>query len=117
MRYIDGGTLRELMASGPIPLAQGLRLVGEVAEALAYAHNHDDPKTGHVEPIIHRDVKPANILIDRNGTALLTDFGKETLKDRYLLPGESFQDLFVRVASMTTLARACAGKVNRRNPQ
>src|SRR3546814_19837210 len=30
---------------------------------------------------------------------LLTDFGKETLRDRYLLPGESFQDLFVRVAS------------------
>ncbi|MBK5264663.1 MAG: ribonucleotide-diphosphate reductase subunit alpha, partial [Alphaproteobacteria bacterium] len=36
---------------------------------------------------------------DESRDALLTDFGKETLKDRYLLPGESFQDLFVRVAS------------------
>ncbi len=36
---------------------------------------------------------------DRSRDALLTDFGKETLKDRYLLPGESYQDLFVRVAS------------------
>ena len=37
--------------------------------------------------------------VDHSRDALLTDFGKETLKDRYLLPGESFQDLFVRVAS------------------
>ena len=36
---------------------------------------------------------------DRSRDDLLTDFGKETLKDRYLLPGESYQDLFVRVAS------------------
>jgi ribonucleoside-diphosphate reductase alpha chain len=36
---------------------------------------------------------------DRSRDALLTDFGKETLKDRYLLPGESYQDLFARVAS------------------
>jgi ribonucleoside-diphosphate reductase alpha chain len=37
--------------------------------------------------------------VDHSRDALLTDFGKETLKDRYLLPGESYQDLFVRVAS------------------
>jgi ribonucleoside-diphosphate reductase alpha chain len=37
--------------------------------------------------------------VDHARDALLTDFGKETLKDRYLLPGESYQDLFVRVAS------------------
>ncbi|MEZ0244379.1 MAG: ribonucleoside-diphosphate reductase subunit alpha [Sphingomonas sp.] len=37
--------------------------------------------------------------VDHSRDALLTDFGKDTLKDRYLLPGESFQDLFVRVAS------------------
>jgi len=37
--------------------------------------------------------------VDRSRDALLTEFGKDTLKDRYLLPGETFQDLFVRVAS------------------
>jgi len=37
--------------------------------------------------------------VDHSRDALLTEFGKETLKDRYLLPGENFQDLFVRVAS------------------
>ena len=43
--------------------------------------------------------KPYPVEVDHSRDALLTDFGKETLKDRYLLPGESYQDLFVRVAS------------------
>ncbi|WP_253716810.1 ribonucleoside-diphosphate reductase subunit alpha [Sphingomonas sp. AP4-R1] len=42
---------------------------------------------------------PYPLDVDHGRDALLTDFGKETLKDRYLLPGESYQDLFVRVAS------------------
>src|SRR5690242_20598398 len=42
---------------------------------------------------------PYPLDVDHSRDDLLTDFGKETLKDRYLLPGESFQDLFVRVAS------------------
>ena len=43
--------------------------------------------------------RPFALEVDHGRDALLTDFGKETLKDRYLLPGESYQDLFVRVAS------------------
>lgn len=43
--------------------------------------------------------QPYPVEVDHGRDALLTDFGKETLRDRYLLPGESFQDLFVRVAS------------------
>ena len=39
------------------------------------------------------------VIVDRSRDALLTDFGRETLKDRYLLPGESYQDLFARVSS------------------
>jgi ribonucleoside-diphosphate reductase alpha chain len=42
---------------------------------------------------------PYPVEVDHSRDALLTDFGKETLNDRYLLPGESYQDLFVRVAS------------------
>ena len=42
---------------------------------------------------------PYPLTVDHGRDALLTDFGKETLQDRYLLPGESYQDLFVRVAS------------------
>ena len=43
--------------------------------------------------------RPFPVEVDHGRDALLTEFGKETLKDRYLLPGESYQDLFVRVAS------------------
>jgi ribonucleoside-diphosphate reductase alpha chain len=43
--------------------------------------------------------QPYPVEVDHSRDALLTDFGKETLSDRYLLPGESYQDLFVRVAS------------------
>ena len=43
--------------------------------------------------------QPYPVTVDHGRDALLTDFGKETLRDRYLLPGETFQDLFVRVAS------------------
>ena len=47
----------------------------------------------------HVDPSPYPVEVDHGRDSLLTDFGKETLKDRYLLPGESYQDLFVRVAS------------------
>ena len=43
--------------------------------------------------------RPFPVEVDHSRDALLTDFGKDTLRDRYLLPGESYQDLFVRVAS------------------
>src|ERR671919_2421596 len=45
------------------------------------------------------DAKKFDVAIDASRDALLTEFGKETLKDRYLLPGESYQDLFARVAA------------------
>src|SRR5262249_39736938 len=42
--------------------------------------------------------KPSDLTLDRSRDALLTNFGKATLTDRYLLPGESFQDMFARVS-------------------
>ena len=45
------------------------------------------------------DPKRHAIITDESRDALLTEFGKDTLNDRYLLPGESYQDLFARVAS------------------
>ena len=45
------------------------------------------------------DAKKFDVKTDSSRDALLTEFGKETLRDRYLLPGEEYQDLFARVAS------------------
>ena len=66
MEYVDGTSLRQVIDSGKIPLNTKLEAVVQVCKGLDYAH-----KNG----VIHRDVKPANILIDRQGNAKVTDFG------------------------------------------
>ncbi|MBT7192052.1 MAG: SUMF1/EgtB/PvdO family nonheme iron enzyme, partial [Anaerolineae bacterium] len=67
MPYLPGGTLKEkLRDEGKMGWQDAARLLLPVAKALAYAHEED---------MIHRDVKPANILITRSGDPMLTDFG------------------------------------------
>lgn len=63
---IDGGTLEEKINQKNYTEDQAIEWVAQIADALAYAHGQD---------VIHQDIKPANILIDRNGRALLADFG------------------------------------------
>jgi len=68
MAYVDGETVGDrVRARGPLPVAEGSRLLREVAWALGHAHANG---------LVHRDVKPENILIERgSGRALVTDFG------------------------------------------
>lgn len=65
MRYITGGTLANYMGK-PISYERIVKIISDIAGALDYAHQRG---------VIHRDVKPSNILIDEQGEALLTDFG------------------------------------------
>jgi serine/threonine protein kinase len=81
MEYVAGRPLSKLLtdANGRLPLATALQMVGEVAEALDYAHR---------EKVIHRDVKPANILLTPDGRAKLADFGIARMDQSHLtLPG------------------------------
>ncbi len=65
-RYLPGGTLADLLNSDLPQLSVVTRIVGQVADALDYAHERG---------IIHRDLKPSNILLDDSGNAYLSDFG------------------------------------------
>ncbi|MBI4617988.1 MAG: protein kinase [Planctomycetes bacterium] len=66
MRHVEGPTLADRIDRGDLPLEEGLVAVRDVARALAHAHS-----LGR----LHRDVKPSNVLFDRDGRALLADFG------------------------------------------
>lgn len=73
MQVVEGsGTLAEWMASTTIPPQALIRIIIKIAKALEYAH---------ARKIIHRDVKPANIMVDEFGDPLLTDFGVAAISD------------------------------------
>lgn len=73
MEFLPSGTLKERIAAGLTP-EQGLVYVRQMAQALGYAH---------AQGLVHRDVKPANILFRADGTAVLSDFGiAKSLDDR-----------------------------------
>jgi serine/threonine-protein kinase len=69
MEYVDGETLRDAMERGPLPPARAVEVLRGVAEALDHAHG---------EGIVHRDVKPANVLLGRDGRTKLADLGIAT---------------------------------------
>jgi serine/threonine-protein kinase len=66
MKFIEGGQLDEIVRREPMPIRQAAELIAKVACSVHYAHEHG---------ILHRDIKPGNILLDAKGEPHLTDFG------------------------------------------
>ena len=66
MELVEGPTLAERIAQGPIPIDEALPIAKQIAEALEAAHE---------QGIIHRDLKPANIKVRADGTVKVLDFG------------------------------------------
>jgi serine/threonine protein kinase len=68
-RFVDGTDLGEIVEQGPLPAERALHLVGQVADALDAAH---------ARGLVHRDVKPGNVLVDAADHCYLSDFGLTT---------------------------------------
>src|SRR5947209_5613733 len=66
MKFVEGGQLDEVVRREPMPIRQAAELIAKVARTVHYAHEHG---------ILHRDIKPGNILVDEKGEPHLTDFG------------------------------------------
>ena len=66
MKFVEGGQLDEVVKHTPISIQQAVELIAKVARTVHYAHEHG---------ILHRDIKPGNILLDSKGEPHLTDFG------------------------------------------
>jgi serine/threonine protein kinase len=73
MEFIDGTDLRHVIQAGELSAAESLAIVPQICEALQFAHE---------EGIVHRDVKPENILLDKKGRVKIADFGLAKLLDR-----------------------------------
>jgi len=80
MEYVDGGSVHDRLRQGPVPPEQALAWLEQAAEALDRAH---------AEGIVHRDVKPANLLLDGEGSVHVSDFGIASTAgvDTLTLPG------------------------------
>ena len=66
MAFVEGNSLAEQVKEGPLPPREAAKIISQIAEAVAFAHE---------QGVIHRDLKPANVLLDKNGQPKVTDFG------------------------------------------
>ena len=108
MELVDGVTLADRIASGPVPLDEALPIAGQIADAL---------ESAHAQGIVHRDLKPANVKVRGDGTVKVLDFGLAKLSDAGG-PSSAGMSLLPTVASpVVTQAGVIVGTVAYMSPE
>ncbi|HWM41645.1 MAG TPA: protein kinase [Burkholderiales bacterium] len=79
MELLEGESLRHMLDDRPLPIARAIQIFDDIASALAYAHE---------EGVVHRGVKPSNIIVLRSGVAKISDFGIGRLGEAALLSAQ-----------------------------
>jgi Tol biopolymer transport system component len=92
MELVEGATLADRIAQGPVPVEEALEIARQVAEALEAAHE---------QGIVHRDLKPANIKVRPDGTVKVLDFGLARAMDAISRPDTSHLATLTSPAQMT----------------
>jgi Tol biopolymer transport system component len=100
MAYYEGETLKQRLERGPLPVAEALDIVLQVARGLAKAHRHG---------IIHRDIKPANLMLTADGIVKILDFGIARL------PGQTLSGPLLGTPGYMSPEQTCCGEVDARS--
>jgi serine/threonine-protein kinase len=109
MELVDGETLAERLERGALPLAEALKIAGQIADALEAAHQRG---------IVHRDLKPANVKITPAGTVKVLDFGLAKFlgdaHDEVTLSGVTVSTMFLGTPAYVAPEQAQGKSVDRR---
>ncbi|HSA91818.1 MAG TPA: protein kinase [Terriglobales bacterium] len=93
MELVSGQSLKDVLALGPLPPAQLLEVAREIAEGLHEAHQAG---------VLHRDIKPGNIMLDTKGRVKILDFGLAAMTGQERVLGETEENFITRTAGQGT---------------
>ena len=113
LEYIEGKTLADRLRQGPIPLDESLALANQIAEALEVAHE---------KGVVHRDLKPGNVMIHIEGKVKVLDFGLARVDESIVSTSHGVNDPFLTVSTpqqihSPTVAGVMMGTVGYMSPE